>query len=101
MISKMIQALERDGVVEHARRAELAKLERGAITVINAGGSYFAPKTPLNPCEGCVDLVARITPRADVFQRGRELELGGSTHGLAEVKPGWLARLRDRMRGPS
>ena len=103
VISKMMQALERDGVVGHAMRTELAKLDRGAISVMSAGGSYFAPKTPLNPCEGCVDLVASITARPGVFQPGRELNLGATrrTPATAKARPGWVARLRGKAHGHS
>jgi hypothetical protein len=104
VISKLLTAIEREGITGDALSAEVAnRLGPGAICLMSGGSSYFAPKTPLNPCEGCVVLAGRFSPRTDLFQRGREVALEVAKHdapaAIAAAKPGWFARLRDKLTG--
>ena len=103
MISQLVTSLEKTGVTGDAVPRETAKqLKPRGICLTSGGSDYFTRAATLNPCAGCVALVSRFSPRTDLFQPGDELALEGAARSGAPspaVKPGWLSRLRTRLRG--
>lgn len=94
VISQLLEAVERRGITGDAQRAEVAnQLGPGAVRLMSGDGPYFPAKTTLNPCEGCVDLAARFSPRRDLFQAGREPDVATSA-----AKQGWFSRLSERFK---
>jgi hypothetical protein len=101
-ISKLLVAVENEGIARDAISGEMAKrLGPGGIALAASGGPYFARAAALDPCDGCVTLVSRFSPRTDLFQTGSKLALnGGTTDRDAPTPPavtrGWWSRLRGR-----
>lgn len=102
VLSQMLGAIKNTGVAEDALPAELGKrLGSGAIYQMSGGNAYFPAETPLDPCAGCTDLVGQFSARDDVFRRGREWPPDRGSPGdptaAPATKPGWFARLRDKL----
>ncbi len=98
-LSRFIESLERDGVSKEAIRSEVTKrLKPGAMSVMSTGSSYFPAQTKLNPCHGCVSLVAQFNRGPNLFQPGEEPFIGAPGDS---PKPGrgWFAKLADKVRG--
>jgi hypothetical protein len=71
-----MDSLRHKGVPDEAMHDELPKcFKAGALSLASSGSNYFASKTTLNPCQGCVSLAGRFGLSSDLFQRGSELAL--------------------------
>jgi hypothetical protein len=103
VLSQLLTAIENEGISGDAVPREVAKqLRSHSICLTSDGSAYFAPAAVLDPCEACVALVSRFSPRTDVFQPGSELALHGNAQPSepASTPPrlGWLSRLGKRLR---
>jgi hypothetical protein len=101
VLSNVIDDLQRAGIADDALYAEVEKrLEGARLTTTSDGSDYFASGTSVNPCEGCVSLVQRISPSV-LLEPGRELPLEGEPAISTPDPPrsGWFVRLCGRLRG--
>jgi hypothetical protein len=70
---QVIESLEQQGIANEDINTELPKrLRPGAIALANSGKLYFDDEQPLNPCQGCVEIVSRFSLAPDVFAPGIE-----------------------------
>lgn len=101
VFSQIIEQIERDGIRGDSIPEELAKRLSGpgCMALASGGSEFFAAKTPLNPCHGCVAIAARFGLTSSLFQAGREPNLGPDVEkDPASRKPGLFARLTDKLR---
>jgi hypothetical protein len=99
VFSQIMDQLQRDGVARDALAAEVGRrFKPGSMALASGGSEYFAAKTLLNPCHGCVQLAARFGLAANLFQVGREPDGAAQVAGAPPARPGLLARLTQKLR---
>jgi hypothetical protein len=48
-----------------------SSIKPGGLSILSGGGSYFAPRDPLDPCAGCVALFMRLGLAESLFPAGK------------------------------